>query len=307
MRKTVKIIVALLGIALVYGSMIEPRYLLDDESFEVELPALPSAWDGSKVGLVGDFQIGMWAGNTGMVHKAIDKAITDSVSLLLIAGDFVYRPDSVRVDESVDALRPLVVAGIPTVAVLGNHDYSLMRESSERVDDYADYLRSQLEHLGVIVLQNEATPVVQDRDTLWIIGLGSVWAGLADVESALVTVPAGAPRIWLMHNAEAFRDIPGEEAHLALAAHTHGGQIRLIPGEHNSWLDIVRSGEVAAAGWAADSIGADPNRLYINRGIGFSTIPIRINCRPELTQITLRRPTGQVPSGGPGEVDVTDS
>jgi predicted MPP superfamily phosphohydrolase len=307
MRTALLTFFALFIAVVIYGTVIEPRFLLDDEVFEAELPALPAGWDGQKVSLVADFQIGMWGGNTGMVHAAVEDAAGDSVALVLIAGDFVYRPDSARVDEAVEAVRPLVAAGIPTIAVLGNHDYSLMKESSERIDRYAEYLEARLEAIGVTVLQNEAVPVTARGDTLWVVGVGSVWAGLADVDAALAAVPEGAPRLWLMHNSEAFRDIPSEEAHLALAAHTHGGQVRLFPGPQRSWLDIVRSGEVAADGWAADSIGAPPNRIYINRGIGFSTVPVRINCRPELTQITLRQPTGRVPSRGRGEGDVTDS
>ncbi len=307
MRTTLLALLFFLVAIVAYGTLIEPRFLLDDKAFEAELPALPAGWAGQTVALMADFQIGMWGGNTGMVHEAVEDAVDDAVALALIAGDFVYQPDSAHVIEAVDAVRPLVEAGIPTVAVLGNHDYSLMKESSERVDHYAEYLEAELEALGVVVLQNEAVPVAFGSDTLWVVGVGSAWAGLADVDAALASVPTGAPRLWLMHNSEAFRDIPAEEAHLALAAHTHGGQVRLLPGARNSWLDIVRSGEVAADGWAADSIGAPPNRIYINRGIGFSTVPVRINCRPELTQITLRQPTGRVPSRGRGEVDVTDS
>ena len=307
MRVALTVLALLIVVPLIYGVVIEPRFLLDDVAFEAELPDLPAGWDGKTVALVGDFQIGMWLGNTGMVEEAVEDAIDDSVSLALIAGDFLYKPNEERVRQAVDVVRPLVEAGIPTVAVLGNHDYSLMKESSQVVDTYADQLADQLRAIGVIVLENQAAPVVAGGDTLWVAGVGSSWAGRDDVGAALAEVPGGAPRLWLMHNSEAFRDIPGEEAHLALAAHTHGGQVRIFPGPRTSWLDLVREGEVAADGWAADSIGAPPNRIYINRGIGFSTVPVRINCRPELTQITLRVPDGPVPSRGRGEVKVTDS
>ncbi len=191
--RLVWILLALLAAAVVYGVGIEPRLLLDDQAFEAELPDLPPGWDGKTIALVADFQIGMWLGNTAMAREAVEDAIDDSVALALIAGDFVYEPDSARVRRAVDVVRPLVQAGIPTVAVLGNHDYSLMKESSEVVTAYADYLRAELEAAGVTVLENAAAPVVADGDTLWIAGVGSSWAGRADVAATLAAVPE-APR-----------------------------------------------------------------------------------------------------------------
>jgi hypothetical protein len=35
--------------------------------------------------------------------------------------------------------------------------------------------------------------------------------------------------------------------------------------------------------------GGPGNRLYINRGIAFSRLPLRFNARPEITVFTLRR------------------
>lgn len=300
MRTITGVLVALLLAVVAYGALIEPRFLLDTEAFEAQLPDLPPAWEGKQVALLADFQIGMWGDNVGTVHEAIDEAVARDVALALIAGDFLYKPDDAAVAEAVDAVRRLTAAGIPTVVVLGNHDYSLMKESSERVDRYAEQLERELVGLGVRVLHNEAHPVVLDGDTLYVAGVGSLWAGDADVAATLAGVPRGAARLWLMHNPEAFREIPAEEAHLALAGHTHGGQIRFMPNPRNSWMDIVREREVATDGWAADSIGAPPNRLYINRGIGFSKIPVRINCRPELTLVTLREGNGDIPERGPG-------
>jgi predicted MPP superfamily phosphohydrolase len=36
-----------------------------------------------------------------------------------------------------------------------------------------------------------------------------------------------------------------------------------------------------------ENFGQAGNRLEVNRGIGISTFPVRINCRPELTFFTL--------------------
>ena len=289
----------LLGLG-VYGVAIEPRLLLDDKAFEAQIPNLPAGWEGRKVALVADFQIGMWLDNPGAVKEAIEAAVAGDVSLLLVAGDFMYRPDSAKAERSGALLAPALEAGIPVVAVLGNHDYSLMKRDSDERPPIAEYLTARLRASGVAVLENDAVAVgAPNGDSLYVAGIGSVWAEASDPEAALSAVPRGAPRLVLMHNPESYRQIPSSEAPMAFAAHTHGGQIRVFPGERNSWLDIVRQGEVVADGWALDSLGAPGNRLYVNRGIGFSTVPVRINCRPELTLITLRRAQASVPTRGP--------
>ncbi len=58
-------------------------------------------------------------------------------------------------------------------------------------------------------------------------------------------------------------------------------------------MSLVEEAAVAADGWIAPSFGATGNRLYVNRGIGFSVAPVRLNCRPELTWITLARASGR--------------
>ncbi len=284
---------------MLWGTVIEPRFLLDAAEVEAEIPALPSGWEGRTVALLSDFQVGMWGGNDGMAEKAVDEAIARGVSAALFAGDFVYTPDSSEVDRAVGIVRVFRDAGIPFIAVLGNHDYSLMKQTSEVDQATLLYLTSQLKDAGATILENQATPLVQGGDTLWVAGVGSVWAGKSDPAAALGGLPPEAPRLVLMHNPESYREIPSGEAPLALAGHTHGGQIRILPGRSESWLDIVREGETVADGWAADSIGAPGNRMYVTRGIGFSALPVRINCRPELTLVTLRSANGAMPTRGP--------
>ena len=291
LRRVLAVVGVVVLLALLYGVVVEPRLLLDDQAFEAELPDLPPGWDGQTVALVADFQIGMWLDNVAMAEEAVEDAVDDGVALLLVAGDFLYRPDSARAERAVDVIRPALEAGVPVVAVLGNHDYSLMTKDSAERPPIAEYLAERLRGAGATVLENEAVavPAPGGGPPLWVAGVGSVWAEDSRPAAALAGVPPGAARLVLMHNPESYRQIAAGEAPLALAAHTHGGQIRVLPGAHASWIDVVRRGETVADGWAADSIGAPGNRLYVNRGIGFSTVPVRINCRPELTSITLRR------------------
>ncbi|MGK7297250.1 MAG: metallophosphoesterase, partial [Candidatus Wenzhouxiangella sp. M2_3B_020] len=149
-------VVVLVLLAMVaWGTVIEPRFLLDVREETAEVRDLPASWDGETIVLIADFQVGMWLDNAGMVRKAVRKAIELDPGAVLIAGDFIYGKNPNRVERAVSLVRPLADAGVPTYAVFGNHDYSLMKEDSEKVDDVARELGSRLKEIGIDVLENE--------------------------------------------------------------------------------------------------------------------------------------------------------
>jgi predicted MPP superfamily phosphohydrolase len=300
MRITLGVVLSLLVLLVVYAVGIEPRLLLDVQEHEAEIPGLPAEWEGQKVSLLADFQVGMWWDNTGMVSRSVDEAIEQASAAVIIAGDFVYKPDSAVVREAVDLIRPIGEAGIPVVAVFGNHDYSMMKRDSEQRPDLVSYLREQLEAIGVQVLENNTVRLSPDGlPPLAFVGLGSEWAGKSNPGQALSSLPPAEPRLMVMHNPVSYRELPADSAPLAVAGHTHGGQIRLPFTPANSWMDIAEPREVVADGWAVDSVGAAGNRLYVSRGTGFSLVPARLFCRPEVTVFTLRRSDGTLPERGP--------
>jgi predicted MPP superfamily phosphohydrolase len=280
---------ALAGLA-VWGTAVEPRLVATEEE-RVPIPALPEDWEGQHVAVFADIQVGMWWANTGTVRDAVKEIVAARPALVLFAGDFVYKPDSATVREAVALLRPLADSGIPTIAVLGNHDYSLYEETSEIRPELAAYLEGLVEEMGIPVLTNEAVPVEPPGggDPLYVAGIGSEWAEEAHPDRALAAVPAEAPRLVLMHNPTTFPRVPAGAAPLAVAGHTHGGQIRIPFLPHTSWLEIIGPDDLVVDGWATEGVGQPGNRLYVNRGIGFSVVPVRINCTPEVTVFQLER------------------
>lgn len=306
---------ALVGAILLSGAGVEPR-LIGEQSETAPLPALPREWEGARLALIADLQVGMWLANTDMVRRIVARLVEDRPAAVLIAGDFLYHPTEEsgeprdareelepedrrtltdQVAEVASLLRPLTLAGIRTIAVLGNHDYAMRWPDSLPLPAAADELTTALRSIGVVVLRNAATPL-SERDAhlpianrLHIAGLDAWFPRATDVQQPLGQLPRGAPRLWLMHNPLAFRELPADTAPVALAAHTHGGQLRLPFTDRWSWMSIVKEAPVAADGWIPVDFGAHGNRLYVNRGIGFSIVPIRINCLPELTWFELAR------------------
>lgn len=308
----IKGIVAALAIILilllVWGTLIEP-HLIDRREEIAAIPDLPPAWEGRRIAVVADFQVGMWLANTGTARRAVDEIVKERPSAALIAGDFLYHPNpDVRgnIETVMDILRPLAESGIPTYAVFESHDYAMgaTEPLTEKDEEIAQALRSALQDAGIEVLQNEARQVPLPDDAgadgsevpLYLVGVGSRGAGNSNPEAALAGVPADAPRVVLMHNPEIFGELPASTAPLAIAGHTHGGQIRIPLTENWSYLTLVQPGEIHADGWIEDSYGAPGNQLYVNRGIGFSKIPVRINAMPELTVFTLQRGNPEQPA-----------
>jgi hypothetical protein len=135
---------------------------------------------------------------------------------------------------------------------------------------------------GVHLLLNASA---HPRPDIWLIGMDDGPSGRADFNTPMKGVPAGAFVIALFHSPEFFHEVSGR-ANLALAGHTHGGQIH-IPFVHPFWLPTGCDGMLA--GWYQEK----GTRLYVTRGVGMSFMPIRFLCRPEVDFITLT-PDGTV-------------
>ncbi|MEY9212364.1 metallophosphoesterase [Thermobifida halotolerans] len=278
-------LLAALGLLVGYGVLVEPRLLLDKDRFTMALPQFPADAPGRTVAVFSDLQTGMWFSNTGMVEKAVEEVVMERPAAALIGGDFVYSRDPApaeQMDLVVELLAPLTTAGIPTFAVLGNHDYAV---------DAADEVIAGLESIGIRVLRNEAVPIPGTESggtELYVVGLGPARLDRTDVEAALAAVPDDAPRVVLMHNPTSFPRLPADSAPLAVAGHTHCGQVAIPFTPVWSYLELTSEERVVTDGWAPSGYGASGNRLYVNCGIGFSLVPMRIAAPPQVVFFDLR-------------------
>ncbi len=274
-----------------WGFVIGPSRL--GSTYEtVSIPHLPPEWEGKNVAFISDFQVGMWWNHTGVIERAVSTLIHDHPAIVLLGGDFTEDPAEHpgQIEQAVRIVEPLARAGLQTFAVLGNHDYSMVEREDPVRAGPARRLAQQLEAAGIPVLQNEARPVVLKAggEPLYVTGVGSHWAGKDDPVRSISGIPAGAARIVFMHNPDSFAALPPHSAPLAVCGHTHGGQIRIPFTPQWSWLTFEKEGEVHVDGWQPH-YGSAGNRLYVNRGLGTSVVPVRINASPEITYFNLRR------------------
>jgi uncharacterized protein len=136
--------------------------------------------------------------------------------------------------------------------------------------------RQFYQNSGVHLLVNANAEL---RPDVWLIGLDDPSSGYPRLDRGLAGVPADAYKIALFHAPGYFDHIDGR-VNLVLAGHTHGGQV-IIPFVRPFWLP-EDSGPYLS-GWYSK----DGSQMYVNRGIGWTGLPIRFLCRPEVAIVTI--------------------
>jgi predicted MPP superfamily phosphohydrolase len=111
------------------------------------------------------------------------------------------------------------------------------------------------------------------------------WPKFARAEKEWSGIPLEEPLIVLSHNPDVFPSLPNRVA-LTLAAHTHGGQVR---------LPLIGSPIVPSSfgqRFARGLIEERGRTLFVNTGLGTSILPVRLGVPPEISVLTLRARQG---------------
>jgi predicted MPP superfamily phosphohydrolase len=250
-----------------YGTLIEP----DSVSIErpkVKMRGLPAALEGLKIVALSDFHLHPFT-KLPHVQKAIELANAQKPDLVVFLGDYVDATVD-AIDELAPALAKLN-ARLGVFGVLGNHDHW----------KGALKVQSTLSRHGITVLRNTGLAISAGGSELFLAGTDSVWAGRPNLSAALANHRGKTPVILLAHEPD-YADIATEDGRigLQLSGHSHGGQVR-VP--FFGALQLPSYGRKYDQGLYQVKAMA----LYTNRGIGMVDIPVRINCPPEVTVLTL--------------------
>lgn len=246
----------------------------------VELDLLPG--EGSfTIAQVSDLHNAEFGGGNGELLTILEEAEPD---LIAITGDLI---DSRRTDPA-PALAFLegAVELAPVCYVTGNHEF--------RAYDAYQGLKSQMEELGVIVLENES--MVLEEVPLRVIGLDDPSFGVRSDPSATPeqilqgALTALAPQageedlrtVLLAHRPEYVELYAQHGADLVLSGHAHGGQVRL-PGVGG----LYAPGQGFLPAYTSGLYQIGETSLVVSRGLGNSLFPLRVNNRPEVVLVKL--------------------
>jgi predicted MPP superfamily phosphohydrolase len=158
----------------------------------------------------------------------------------------------------------------PVYITLGNHDHY----SGVPVAQYAELA----DRHKITLLVNQAAFISTGSGELAIAGVDDPSLHRADLRC--IPPPADRRFTLLLAHAPNILDQLDEQhaVDLILCGHSHGGQWQ-VPGIPTFWLPPGCSGRLAGHHENAR------HRLYVNRGLGWSFLPFRLNCLPEIAVI----------------------
>ena len=229
---------------------------------------LPESYDGYRIVQISDLHnTAFGKDNCHLLEKI--RALTPDI--LVITGDIVQ---SHPMDNALAFARQAAEIA-PVYYVPGNHEHRMAYES----------LYAGLREAGVTVLLNQCITIIKDGGQISLVGVEDpIFYPNASMEEKLLPLIDDAYTVLLSHRPEYFDTYVSVGADLVLTGHAHGGQFRLpfIGG-----LYSPNQGVFPKYDSGLFFNGQTP--MIVSRGIGNSAFPIRLNNRPEIVSVTLKK------------------
>lgn len=271
-------ILALFCLTLCYARFVEPNLLV------VRRTVIPAPID-LDIAVVADIHVGIYT-RPAKLRQMVDKLNTLHVDLVLFAGDLTYDPPK----DLAAALAPLKKLNKPMYAVLGNHDVQLPGPP------LANKIHQVLTDSPVHFIEHR----VIDFRTFRLAGLYDWWSG-RDNAAFLKELPHDKPLLVLMHQPHSLRALRGVDFGLAMAGHTHGGQV-YIPWLTDKLFLLIRD-EKYVNGYYDTPTG----KLFVTPGVGITGVPLRFDCPPTIDVLELRRSSAAPPTHPPSAARLSPS
>ena len=256
-----------------YGAFRKDAYELTNTT--IQILNLPPLFEGFSIALISDIHSSVFMAKEKMMEyaHAVNALRAD---LILVTGDFVNS----QVDEVYPFAEAFVALKAPdgVYGVLGNHDY---------YTGNVDAVARNIEECGIRLLVNDHVALRKEGEHIYLLGsddVGNSSRANDAFHKALAGVEKNSVTILMCHRPYYFQNAASRNIDSTLSGHTHGGQI--VFGKINDhYLAAARIASPYIAGLY--SIGT--SKMYVSRGIGTVGVPIRINCPPEITRITLTK------------------
>jgi predicted MPP superfamily phosphohydrolase len=250
-----------------------PRIVRQD----IALRRWPEQLEGFTIALLSDFHYDPYC-SVHPLKAAIGMVNGLRPDLIALTGDFVSAPwfssnaKAAAVAEPCAALLRQMSAPHGMWASLGNHDF---------FTDPA-FVTGALRAAGIQVLINQSVAIEANGGRFWLGAVNDLLGGRADLSATLQPIPSGEATILMAHEPDYADFVARHPVDLQLSGHTHGGQVR-FPFVGALYLPDLGKKYVSGL------YRVGPLTLYTNPGLGTIQVPVRLNCPPEITLLTMRR------------------
>jgi predicted MPP superfamily phosphohydrolase len=250
-----------------YPFFIEGKILQVNE-YNIPVKGLPSHFNGFRIAHITDIHYGPLVGRA-FVQKVVGLANDCAPDVTVCTGDYVQEKNGTG---QIDIVWPLLAelkAKYGVFSVLGNHDH------------WADFDRSVywLNATGQN-LRHQSVKIVKGDQEIWFGGSGDLYEDTLQIDTAFSGVPDDTCKILLTHNPDAVDRYYATKINLAIAGHTHGGQVN-IPFVGPPILPVHN--KMYSSGY----VTTPKTNIFISRGIGWAILPVRFNCLPEVAILHL--------------------
>ena len=271
------------------------RRNIEVNEISIESPKIPAAFNGYKIAQISDLHVGTWGSDTTFVSSLVDEVNALHPDLIVFTGDVVNRMTS-EIEPFFSVLSRLH-APDGVFSILGNHDYGDYVNWHDPADRTANnaLLADRQKEMGWDLLNNERRYIVNDSDTILLIGVENVgdppFPVYGDLGKALPASPDsvfnqndGRFKVLLTHNPAHWdmEVVKKTDIDLTLTGHTHAMQMMLKIGDWKWSPAKFRYGK-----WGG-MYETDGQKLYVNIGAGEVGFPSRLlDAYPEITLFTL--------------------
>ncbi|KAA6453070.1 metallophosphoesterase [Bacillus swezeyi] len=253
-----------------YARYLEP-HMLETNVIPIKHPLIPKGFDKFRIVQFSDTHLSEYF-TADELMDIVHQVNRLNPDLIVFSGDLIDKPHHFQDHErAVQALKKLS-APYGKIAIYGNHDHG-----GYGTKVYQTLMASA----GFRVMRNDfMTLELIDGSMIELASLDDLMLGKPNYEAILSKLSEKVFSILLVHEPDSALTAKDYPVNLQISGHTHGGQVQLpVFGP----LITPPYGEIYTEGMYE----RDGMKIYVNRGIGTTRLPLRFLSKPEITVFQL--------------------
>ncbi len=244
---------------------------IDLVEIDIELDNLGWNFHNYRILNLADIHLGQWV-NPDYLNDLVDYVNTLNFDLITLTGDYVsYNMEDY--DIALKSSFKKLKAKDGKYGILGNHDHWMGSE----------IIRDIFEKSDIVDLSNDVVRLSKGDDHLNLAGVDSCTVCADNLDEVLAKLDENCPTILLAHEPDFAKESSQTgRIDFQISGHSHGGQF-IIPKFETTPFRGPNSTKYPVGLYKVNDM-----IQYTSKGLGTNSFRIRINCKPEITIITLK-------------------